>query len=195
MATTLRYGEANLAAFPDNTSGLISAENMRDFVVSTRTSFINISDDTPFTASMSSGVPTLINPLLPSPTVNGVLWKADGNNRAYQDYVNVIPDLTIPAGYTKLITITFSLGVEKSGSLDRVYLFQADLDGTPVGNGVVHTIISEPLFFSTIVSMNMTYDVSHYIGLSVTPQGHSDDLNFESFQQTITDYQLWSAPA
>ena len=194
MAETLKYGEELLASFPDNQTGLITAEHMRNAVVSAVSGGLKITERDSFTAPMDSGVVTLINPLLPSPDVHGTLWATDTNNRAFQNYAAIIPSLTIPAGYVKLVNFQFMFGLNKIGSGTDTYLFQLDMDGAPVGAGIIYDITTDPQYMAANVMVPVEYDTPHLFGLAITPQGTGDDLSFEAFHMVITDYQLWSAP-
>ena len=86
MTTTFRYADEILAGFPDNQAKLITAENLRDFVVSTKSGGAQIIEETTFVVPITAGVAVDINPLLPAPVTAGVLWTADGNNRATPNY-------------------------------------------------------------------------------------------------------------
>ena len=114
MSQTLRYVNGLIANFPDNTSGLIKAEHIRDFCVS----FVNgrgfLVDETNVTLPIQDGTWTQINPLLISPesTVN-TLWVFDGNNFGVSNY-GALADTIVPAGYTKLMSITVVLDLDKA---------------------------------------------------------------------------------
>ena len=194
MATTLRYGEELVAGFPDNAQGLITAEAMRDTIVSQRSGGAQITDDTGFTAPITAGVPTQINPILPSPTISSGLWAADGNNRLFPNYAAVMSGLTIPAGYSKFAQVFFNMAVLKQGSGEDAYLFQLDNNGTPIGAGVTYTLSVTATVVSFLTSSAVTLDGGALLGLTVTGVGTGDDIDFTAFEQVVVDYQIWGAP-
>ncbi len=192
--TTFRYGEENLAAAPDNTSGLIDAVHLRDLIVSNRSGGVQILETTPFTVPITNGVPVSINPLLPAPTVAGVLWSADANNRAFPNYAAAIPSATIPVGYVKFTQILFSFNGEKAGAGTDDYLFRVDLDGVPQGTGVTVSYDSNPAFTTIVLNRTVDIGVQPLVGLTVTGVGTGDDIDINAFEMMVFDFQVWSAP-
>ena len=194
MAQTLRYGDENLASFPDNVSQLITPVNVRDLIVSSRSGGVNIIDSATFTITITDGVPVLVNPLLPAPEVGGVLWVADANNRAIPNYAAAIPDLIIPTDYSKFVQIFWTLGVNKIGAGEDSYLFQAEVDGTPVGGGLTITLSTSPQTISFLANITVKIDTASAIGLAVTGVGTDDDIEVSPFEQMLIDFQIWKAP-
>ncbi len=192
--TTFRYGEENLAAAPDNTSGLIDAVHLRDLIVSNRSGAVQILETTPFTIPITSGVPVSINPLLPAPTVAAVLWSADGNNRAFPNYANAIPSATIPVGYVKFAQILFSFNGAKTGGGTDQYLFQVDLDGVPQGTGITVTYGTTPEFTTLVLNSTVVIADEPLVGLTVTGVGTGDDIDINAFEMMVFDFQVWNAP-
>ena len=197
MAEEFLYGDQTLALFPDNTSGLISAQAMRSFLVSIKSGGMFVEENALFTIPIVSDTPVSINPLLPSPISGGTLWIADGNNRGLPNYQAAIPTATIPPGYSKFTEITFFLAAEKGASGEDQYLFQIDLNGVPIGNGITTTLTTDPGFITIAVStlIDISNPSGNAIGLSVTGLGTSDDIAVSAFEMNILDDQIWSAPA
>ena len=193
MAETLKYGNELLAQFPDNQSQLIKPQDVRDLVVSQRTGGAIVTNTTEFVVPMTDGVPVAINPLLPNPNPAGVLWAIDANNRAFPNYGAAIPSLVIPAGYAKFIEARFIVGVHKVGQGTDPYLFQVDNAGVPVGSGVLRSFTADPNSFNITAQFVAALDSNPLVGLTVTPQGTSDDLTFTQFSMDITDFQQWQA--
>ena len=195
MATTLRYGEELVAGFPDNAQGLITAEAMRDTIVSQRSGGGLVFDHNAFDVPVVLGTPVNINPLLPSPTVGQGLWGTDANNRQFPNYAAAIPGLTIPVGYQKLVQVFFSIAAAKIGQGEEQYRFQLDNNGTPLGQGVVHTLYPEPSVISMLFNEVARLDAGSLLGLTVTGVTSGDDIAISAFEQFVIDFQMWSAPA
>ena len=195
MTVPMRYGSENFDSFPDNTQGLIKASDMRSLVASAVQGGVSVIEETAFTVPIANGVPVSINPLLPSPTVAGVLWTTDGNHRALPNYSVAMPTVSIPAGYSKFVEVDFTLAGEKAGSGEDQYLFQLDNDGTPVGIGLTVTLGTEPTVFS--LGANELADISGptvvLLGLTVTGLGTNDDIDLSVFEMSVEDNQIWAA--
>ena len=175
--------------------GMEKVEHMRNVVVSQRSGGVSITQSgTPFTVPVTAGVPTLINPLLPSAVVQGVLWTADGNNRATPNYTVAMPTTVIPVGYKKFTEFEFTFAADKSGPQDQQYLFQLEVDGTPVGLGVTVTVVAEPQVITLYASSLVSIDSAAAAGLAVTGVGTSDDIQIESFEMAVLDFQTWTDP-
>ena len=167
---------------------------MRDMIVSSRSGGVNITEEATFSITITDGVPVLVNPLLPSPEVGGVLWVADANNRAIPNYAAAIPDLIIPTDYSKFVQIFWTLGVNKIGPGEDSYLFQAEVDGIPVGAGLTITLSTAPQTISFLANLTVKIDTTSAIGLAVTGIGTGDDLEVSAFEQMLIDFQIWTAP-
>lgn len=194
MANNLVYGEESIASAPDNTTGLISADTLRSIIVSQRSGGAQVYEDTAFTVPITAGVPVSINPLLPSPSVGGVLWTADGNNRLTPNYATAIPDIVIPTGYSKAIQVFVTLAAQKTGSGEDNYLFQIDNDGAPLGQGITISLSVEPVVISLLVNSAVALDGGALLGITVTGVGTADDIDVTTFDMFIVDFQRWSAP-
>ena len=195
MANNLVYGDESIASAPDNTTGLISADTLRSIIVSQRSGGAQVFDDTGFTVPIVSGVPVSINPLLPSPSVGGVLWTADGNNRLYPNYATAIPDIVIPAGYSKAIQVFITIAAQKTGAGEDSYTFQIDNDGTPLGQGITVSLSVTPVVITLLVNSAVALDGGALLGLTVTGNATADDIDVTAFDMFIVDFQRWSGPA
>jgi hypothetical protein len=89
MATTLRYLDEILANLPDNTSKLISPENIRDGFASVKVGLGYMYSTTAVTVPIDPDVWVALNPLLVDVTVADELWTFDTNNYATSDYVTL----------------------------------------------------------------------------------------------------------
>ena len=196
MAETLRYVAGLLANFPDNSQGLIKPVHMRDFVAS----FINgrgfIVDETGITLPISDGPFTAVNPLLLSPEATTTsTWGFDGNNFGFSQY-DLIPDLIIPAGYSKLLSLVSVLDVTKSAGGADNYLFQHTKNGAPLGlaESVQFTASGTQtvtLLASTLADLSLT----DLYGVQVAGDGTTDDLVLNYFTMTLADSILILDPA
>ena len=195
MSETLRYVEGLLTNFPDNAQGLIKPVNMRDFVAS----FINgrgfLSDETPINLPILDGTPTVVNPLLQSPIKTLVgLWIFDANNFGLQNY-NAIPDIIIPAGYSKLLSIVSVLDVTKSAGGADNYLMQHTKNGVPLGQAESVQFTAAGTQTVTLLATDLAdLSLSDLYGVQVTGDGTTDDLTLNYFTMTLSDSILLSDP-
>jgi len=195
MAQTLRYLDELLGAAPDNTAGLISAEALRDFMVSMTQGSGFIADTTSQTLNIPLlDMPLSINPLLLAPTEVGAGWSTDGNNFSFPEYV-AMPSTTIPPGYSKLATFVCVLSLEKITSQEDNYDVQFTEDGAPIG-------VPETIQFQGTGAQVVTVLTSRIVDVSAVPLygvqisgiGTSDDLDLHSFEWTVNDRMMWEAP-
>jgi hypothetical protein len=195
MSETLRYVSGLLANFPDNSQGLIDAVHMRDFVAS----FINgrgfIVDETDVTIPITDGVWTAVNPLLVSPEFfPEALWTFDGNNFAIQNYSG-IPDIIIPVGYSKLLSLVAWFTVTKAAGGSDNYIAQFTKNGVGIG-------LPEVVSFAAAGSQTVTIIDSEIVDLSVVDtygvqiqgDGTNDDLVMNYFTMQPADSILLSEP-
>ena len=194
MAQTLRYGDASLALFPDNTQGLIDAVEIRDVIVSQRSGGANVQDGAGFTVPIVDGVPVALNPLLTAPVLAPGLWGIDANNRLFPNYAAKIPDLIIPAGYLKFAQTFITIAVNKAGSGEDNYVFQLDDNGTPIGGTLSFALGTEPEVLTLLVNKAFALDSGLLLGLTVYGDGTGDDLVVSEFEMFVIDFQIWTTP-
>jgi hypothetical protein len=109
------------AALPDNTSNLISPENVRSSVLSLAVDAGEVGDDTPFLMALTAGVPLNLNATAPSATSEVLRgWTVDGNNALVND---LAATFTIAPGLTRGLSITFAAIVENAGGADDSFTF------------------------------------------------------------------------
>ena len=168
---------------------------MRDFVAS----FINgrgfLSDETPINLPILDGTPTSVNPLLLSPiaTTTG-LWIFDGNNFGLQNYA-AIPDVIIPAGYQKLMSLVSVLDVTKSAGGADSYLMQHTKNGAPLGQAESVQFTAAGTQTVTLLATDLTdLSLSDLYGVQVTGAGTTDDLTLNYFTMTMSDSILLADP-
>ena len=195
MGQTLRYVNGLIANFPDNTSGLIKAEHIRDFCVS----FVNgrgfLVDETNVTIPIQDGTWTQINPLLISPesTVN-TLWVFDGNNFGVSNY-NAFSDTIVPAGYTKLMSIIVVLDLDKAaGGADN---YDVQVTKNNVGIGLAETIeydASGSQTVTVLASIGADVSLSDTYGVQIRGVGTDDDLTLRYLSYSLSDSILLAEP-
>jgi hypothetical protein len=181
-----------LAAFPDNTAGLIEAVDSRDFIVSMTTGVAFAEDlpaDVPYVMPMTAGVPVPFLSAYPAvPGFEGVFWKLDGNNEFVPAYTDV--GIFVPAGTLRLNEGTVVLNCQKLGGGTADFTFQGTVGGVFVGEPLTRTIGTVPqvLVFQSV----SRYDVSvaDPLDFSITPVGHSDDLQINDFRVSLVSVML-----
>ena len=194
MAETLRSLDELIASFPDNSTGLITAVTQRDHVVSTTDGFGYLADATDVIIPIVDGVPVAVNPLLVAPISTTQLWVFDGNNLGVNNY-GAVADLTIPPGYSKLVSLLAVLSVEKLAAGADNYSIQFARDGVGFGLDAFFTFAAAGAQVLTIVTSDVT-DIStiETYGVQLTGQGTADDLTVHSFEMTVRDSILLTAP-
>ena len=195
MAQTLKYVGELLSQFPDNVSGLIQPEDVRDFVVSVIDGTGTLVDETEINIPILDGVWTSINPLLLSPesTANS-LWVFDANNFAVNNYT-ALPTTVIPSGYSKLLRVVAVLDLFKAGGGADNYQMQVTKNG--VGIGLAETVQFEASGGQTVTLLDSSItdvSVSDVYGIQVQGVGSTDDLTLIYFTQQMSDSILLAAP-
>lgn len=194
MAETLRYVTELLDSFPDNTQGLITATTQRDHVISTVVGSAFLEDTTGVNVPISDGVPTIVNPLLVAPTSTTGLWAFDGNNFAITNY-QLVADLVIPAGYTKLASFVIVMSLTKSAGGADNYDVQFVKNGVPQGlvEAVQFTAAGTQVVTS-ILSDLADISGSDTWGIQIEGDGTTDDLTLNNFEMRVTDNVLLVGP-
>jgi len=195
MAQTLRYVNGLLANFPDNSSGLIKAEHVRDFV----SSFVNgrgfIIDETAVTLPVEQLTWVSINPLLLSPEhTEQTLWTFDGNNYGVSNY-SAMTDTVVPSPYNKLVSVVAVLDLTKNAGGADAYQLQFTKNG--VGIGLAESVEFPAAGSATVTLVDWSLaDISLLDTYGVQIQGvdTTDDLVLNYFSMSIEDSILLEAP-
>lgn len=178
----LKSADGLLAGFPDNVSGQIAATDSRNFVISAITAIGHVEDDAGFTIPITSGVPTVINPIIPVTMVfTGNFFTLDGNNAFIPDYGSVI----INPGTVRLVDAESFMVVTKSGSVAQ-YETQWRVGGVPIGTPITQEI--QPTATSLILAEEeFVYDVDigAPLDLQITGIGTNDDLQVFDIRQRV----------
>ena len=195
MAQTLKYVGELLSQFPDNVSGLIQPEDVRDFVVSVIDGTGTLVDETEINIPILDGVWTSINPLLLSPeSTENSLWIFDANNFAVNNYT-ALPTTVIPSGYSKLLRVVAVLDLFKAGGGSANYQMQVTKNG--VGIGLAETVQFGASGGQTVTLLDSSItdvSVSDVYGIQVQGVGSTDDLTLIYFTQQMSDSILLAAP-
>ncbi len=196
IAQTLRYVDELLAAYVDNTSGLIDAVAGRDLVASYANAVGYVESTTDVTIPVTSGVPEIINPLLVGVTSVQSGWGVDGNNFFFPDHISFSPSTVIPAGYSKVAQFQCVATFTKpSGGTD-------DYRVSWVKNGVIIGIEHDMRFTLNATETVTLPDifiqdisvVSDRFGVQVTGEATGDDLVLNAINLSVIDSILGSAP-
>lgn len=183
----LKTASELLADFPDNSAGLIEAVNSRNFVASVVTAVGFAEDnpgDLPVLLPMTDGVPVDVLAAVPTPAFAGNFWKLDGNNAfvpSYVDFGIFVPPLT-----QRLTSGSVIIEVNKPSGGDSVYRFQGTEGGVFTGNPIDRTVTGNtPTLL--VFSGTRLYDVEvgGAISFSITPIGHSLDLEVLDYRVTL----------
>lgn len=127
MVDSLRTFSELLAQVPDNTSQLITAQDVREYLYALPLDLIEVQESDRFTAVMTDGVWVDIPTLMPSPTIEVArAWIADANNKLVPNFtatVDVDPALVRGVSYTPAAI------VEKLGVSEPLTGNWANIDG------------------------------------------------------------------
>jgi hypothetical protein len=193
--TELLYLDEVLAGYPDNTAGLITPLNARNHVVSTIRGVGFLDSATTITLPVLNGTGTLINPLLlDAAFTQATLWTFDGNNFAISNYGS-LTDVTIPAGFTKLVQLVAVLSLEKTGGGSDSYQFQFTRNG--VGVGLAEDVPWSSAGTQVVTTLYTTlYDISTQdtIGVQVIGVGTTTSLQLHNFEMNTSDSVLLTDP-
>ena len=173
---TLLTAADTLAGFPDNTQGLITPLDSRNFVVSAQTSsgFIEEQND-PVTLTMVDGVWVSVLSALLSPDFVGLYWKLDGNQQFIPAYAD--EGITVNVGTIRLVRITvIALTSKVAAGAPSAYSARTTLGGVQVGT--VGELERDTTKTASVAIRDFTSDISldDPIDVQIRPDGHSDDL-------------------
>ena len=193
--TTLLYIDELLANLPDNTAGLIEPVDARNGIVSNIRGVGFIDSPTTITLPILNGAGTIINPLLlDAEATQQTLWAFDGNNLAISNY-GALTEVTVPAGYTKLLQAVCVLSLEKLGGGADAYQFQFVRNG--IGVGLAEDVPFSAAGAQVVTTLYTTlYDVSTLdtIGVQVIGVGTTTSLELHNFEMNVSDSILLQDP-
>lgn len=187
---TLLTASELLDGFPDNASGLISAVDSRNFVVSATPAVGFVEDDpvsVPYVMPMTDGVPVDFMQAMPAQLFAGNFWKLV-NQQLVPSYVDF--GVTVPPGTQRLNDGSVLLNVQKLGGGSATYQFQGTEGGQFTGEPIERTIANVPTFLA--FQGVRLYDVSlaQPVSFQVTPVGTSDDLQVNDVRISMTGVML-----
>jgi len=195
MAQTLRYVNELLASAPDNTSGLISAEALRDFMVSIVEGKGLLEATTNVTIPIVADTWVSINPLLVGVVHTETYWSVDGNNYMFPNHSGSVVT-NVPAGYSKFGQMMSILELTKPSGGSDSYEVQFTLNGTGVGEpesidfsaaGTDTTTVLHPLLIDVSVPTDL-------YGIQIRGVGTGADLTLGYFTMQVSDSILLEAP-
>lgn len=189
---TLKNASDLLADYADNQAGLITAVAGRDFIISSSVAVGYVEDDAaqvPYTIPMDAGVAVPFMPTLIAPAFFGNFWKLDGNNEFLQSYTDL--GVTVPAGTFRLVSGSVILNCQKIGNATPVeYVFQGTEGGVFTGDPVSREIWNEPFLVVTGGDRILDLSIAGPLGFSITPIGHSEDLQINDVRVTVQGVML-----
>ena len=195
MAQTFRSLTELEASFPDNTTGIISAESIRDLVISIVEGKGLLEATTNITLPITDGAWTLINPLLQGVVSTSTFWGIDGNNFLFPNQSNAANTI-VPAGHKRLAQFLSILELEKTGGGADNYAVQFTLNGVGIGEpesvefpeaGIQTVTLLHP----SIVDISIPTDL---YGVQIEGVGTAEDLTLGYFSMTVSDSILVSQP-
>ncbi len=109
------------AALPDNTSNLISPNNVRSATLSAVPDVGEVGDDTAFVLALVAGVPTNLNAASPAPVASLLRgWAVDGNAALFSD---LAAEFTIAPGHVRGVSVSVVIVGQNAGNPDDVFTF------------------------------------------------------------------------
>jgi hypothetical protein len=195
MAETIRYMKDVISRFPDNTSGIITAEAMRDFIISIHDGGGALTSSDTVSIPIDADTPVAINPLVTNPEKLGVFWLFDGNNFAASNYAAALPSATIPSPFYKVAKLTVQMELNKSLGGSDPYDFYLTKNGAAIGLPIrVRYDSSEAKHVFLAWDVYADISTSDTYGVQVTGIGTNDDLEMTYFRMLVTDSASWEEP-
>ena len=195
MSQTLRYVNELLASAPDNSTGLISAEALRDFMISIVEGKGLLEATTNVTISIVADTWVSINPILVGAVHTETYWSVDGNNYMFPNHSASVGTI-VPAGYSKFGQMMSILELTKPSGGSDSYEVQFTLNGTGIGEpesidfpeaGTDTTTVLHPLLIDVSVPTDL-------YGIQIRGVGTGDDLTLGYFTMQVSDSILLEAP-
>lgn len=186
---TLLTSAETLAGFPDNTQGLITPLDVRNFVVSSQTSLGFMEDAGPFTIPLVDGVWTSILANVPTPAFVGLFWKLDGSNRFLPAYTDA--GIIVNVGSTRFTTMqTFSESAKDAGGAAVLYSSRILLGGTVIGP--VNQVSRDDTPTVAIGARDFLQDIDllEPIDIQIRPDGHSNGITINDFTIQLEGLQI-----
>jgi len=195
MSETFRYMAQVLAGFPDNSQGIISAENIRDFVISAHNGGGALVSSDTVTIPITSNTPTDITQHVTSPQLYGSTWTFDGNNYAVANYTAAFPSATLPSPLHKATTFKVQMELNKTKAGADPYDFYLIKNGTAISIPIrVRYDSSEAKHVGLEWTVNADISSTDTYGVQVIGVGTNDDLTMSYYSMLIQDTPLWEAP-
>lgn len=124
------------SSLPDNSSNLISPENVRSSVLSAVADVGEVGDDSIWTLALAAGVPTNVNLASPAPTSEVLRgWAVDANDALVPDWVG----FTIAGGLERSVSMVFTIVAQNPEPADDTYLLEL-LRGASVVAAVTYVL-------------------------------------------------------
>lgn len=194
MADTLKYIDEALAGVPDNTSGLVTPQDVRELALSGIADGASLYEYDPFTIPfVGLGVPVDIPLLLPSlVSLVSIGWLVDVNGHLVPDWP---ASIIVPVGHTRALTLSSIIVATKQGGGTGDYAFRFTKDGTPLagpGEVITLTTVAESMIHAQL-DLNVISDAAVY---SITAEGidSTDDLDITEFQLRVEGGALLTDP-
>jgi len=183
VADSLRTFAQLIANVPDNTSGLVSPQDIREAIISGLSDGGSVADDADWTLTLASDTWTDIPSNSTGPALAAaLLWIKDGSDRLVPDWAN---QYTVAAALERGAEVIARVRATKTGAA-QPYQFRVVRDGSVVGAAVDATISS-----TTTASVSFSVADSYVVAdeepwsLEAQAVGHGDDLDVEGWSLAI----------
>ena len=187
---TLRTVAQMLAAFPDNTQGLISPLDARDMIVSeaVNVGFLNL-DNGPSTIPITVQNEWVSMNANISPTAFASnFWKVDGNNAFTQSYTD--QGITVQSGTFRLTTFAVGGLVSKVGGGTNLYEIALFTNGVQASPPFVFASTATPEYFRIQITELPDYSLSEVYDMRVRCIDGTSDLVFDEWRMQAQGFPL-----
>jgi len=182
---SLRTVDQMLAAWVDNTQGLITPLDGRDMIVSeaVNVGYLEL-DPGPATVPIVINTYEQVNQWITPSVFTANFWKLDGNNAFLHSYVD--QGIAVPAGLIRLTTFHVGMVASKVGGGTATYAWSLFVDGVKHGtSGHIVQLTTTPRYVEMGASLLPDYSLSETFDVRVESIDSSDDVVLEEFRFTV----------
>ena len=187
---TLRTVAQMLAAFPDNTQGLISPLDGRDMIVSEAVNigFLDL-DNGSYTLPITvQNEWVSINANITPTAFASNFWKVDGNNAFSQSYTD--QGITVQSGTQRLTTFSMGAALSKVGGGTNLYEFALFTDGVQSSSAYNHTATAATEYLTFSTSDLPDYSLNEVYDMRVRCIDGTSDLVFDEWRMRAQGFPL-----
>ena len=187
---TLRTVQQMLAAFPDNTQGLISPLDARDMIVSEAVNigFLDL-DNGSYTLPIAvQNEWVSINANITPTAFAANFWKVDGNNAFTQSYTD--QGITVQGGTQRLTTFAMGAALSKVGGGTNLYEFALFTDGVQSSSAYNHTATATTAYLTFQTTDLPDYSLNEVYDMRVRCVDGTADLVFDEWRMRVQGFPL-----